>query len=106
MARKGSLPVDGAREHAAGDPIRISGRDARRGGRGGAGDGIGGCLLVGGKTPGSHGRRGAASSVPGRVVAGHHFLFPRRSEEHTSELQSHSDLVCRLLLEKKKTSCQ
>src|SRR5260221_9436135 len=27
----------------------------------------------------------------------------RRSEEHTSELQSHSDLVCRLLLEKKKT---
>src|SRR2546428_4981659 len=27
----------------------------------------------------------------------------RRSEEHTSELQSRSDLVCRLLLEKKKT---
>src|SRR5260221_9717797 len=26
----------------------------------------------------------------------------RRSEEHTSELRSHSDLVCRLLLEKKK----
>src|SRR5260221_10836119 len=26
----------------------------------------------------------------------------KRSEEHTSELQSHSDLVCRLLLEKKK----
>src|SRR5438034_5794701 len=30
------------------------------------------------------------------------FAF-RRSEEHTSELQSHSDLVCRLLLEKKKS---
>src|SRR5438034_7093238 len=29
-------------------------------------------------------------------------LRPTRSEEHTSELQSHSDLVCRLLLEKKK----
>src|SRR5260221_3984977 len=29
---------------------------------------------------------------------------PLRSEEHTSELQSHSDLVCRLLLEKKNTS--
>src|SRR5436190_10320801 len=29
-------------------------------------------------------------------------LSPVRSEEHTSELQSHSDLVCRLLLEKKK----
>src|SRR5438034_8177489 len=28
--------------------------------------------------------------------------IPMRSEEHTSELQSHSDLVCRLLLEKKK----
>src|SRR5438132_8232097 len=30
-------------------------------------------------------------------------LSEERSEEHTSELQSHSDLVCRLLLEKKKT---
>src|SRR2546430_13331543 len=28
-----------------------------------------------------------------------------RSEEHTSELQSQSNLVCRLLLEKKKTTC-
>src|SRR5437588_12150308 len=28
--------------------------------------------------------------------------YELRSEEHTSELQSHSDLVCRLLLEKKK----
>src|SRR4051812_49966195 len=28
----------------------------------------------------------------------------RRSEEHTSELQSHVNLVCRLLLEKKKSS--
>src|SRR5438034_4856028 len=30
------------------------------------------------------------------------FVENGRSEEHTSELQSHSDLVCRLLLEKKK----
>src|SRR5437773_9341222 len=29
-----------------------------------------------------------------------------RSEEHTSELQSHHDLVCRLLLEKKKKNTQ
>src|SRR2546430_11812933 len=29
-----------------------------------------------------------------------------RSEEHTSELQSQSNLVCRLLLEKKKTTIQ
>src|SRR5437588_13130073 len=40
-------------------------------------------------------------------VAGTHVLELNRSEEHTSELQSHSDLVCRLLLEKKKiaTDC-
>src|SRR5437870_6014763 len=36
---------------------------------------------------------------PGRV-----FAFVARSEEHTSELQSRGHLVCRLLLEKKKTS--
>src|SRR5258708_17078798 len=30
------------------------------------------------------------------------FLIPKRSEEHTSELQSPDHLVCRLLLEKKK----
>src|SRR5258708_29750063 len=33
------------------------------------------------------------------------FLGKTRSEEHTSELQSPDHLVCRLLLEKKKTSC-
>src|SRR5688572_30863151 len=33
---------------------------------------------------------------------GAHAEEPRRSEEHTSELQSQSNLVCRLLLEKKK----
>src|SRR5437773_4861001 len=32
--------------------------------------------------------------------------FTNRSEEHTSELQSHHDLVCRLLLEKKKNTIQ
>src|SRR5438034_5892863 len=36
-----------------------------------------------------------------RAVAYERFLQRMRSEEHTSELQSHSDLVCRLLLEKK-----
>src|SRR2546430_10301984 len=30
-----------------------------------------------------------------------HFMAENRSEEHTSELQSQSNLVCRLLLEKK-----
>src|SRR6478672_13271407 len=33
-------------------------------------------------------------------------IGPMRSEEHTSELQSRSDLVCRLLLEKKKNKPQ
>src|SRR5206468_10546459 len=36
-----------------------------------------------------------------RVRAHQHGLPAKRSEEHTSELQSRSDLVCRLLLEKK-----
>src|SRR5260370_23678437 len=31
-----------------------------------------------------------------------HRMLKKRSEEHTSELQSHLNLVCRLLLEKKK----
>src|SRR5439155_22624679 len=33
-------------------------------------------------------------------------IDPKRSEEHTSELQSRGHLVCRLLLEKKKTAYQ
>src|SRR5438034_4323653 len=41
-------------------------------------------------------RRGKANRDRGPAPA------RARSEEHTSELQSHSDLVCRLLLEKKK----
>src|SRR6266540_5168088 len=36
------------------------------------------------------------------VTAGQQLIDAYRSEEHTSELQSHHDLVCRLLLEKKK----
>src|SRR5438034_8547886 len=40
--------------------------------------------------------------VPFQRVPGHDDLgAQQRSEEHTSELQSHSDVVCRLLLEKK-----
>src|SRR2546427_4477711 len=37
-----------------------------------------------------------------RIAAVPTSAFPTRSEEHTSELQSQSNLVCRLLLEKKK----
>src|SRR5438034_8572384 len=48
-------------------------------------------------------RGGAASIHHGLRDARPHV---ERSEEHTSELQSHSDLVCRLLLEKKKKNKQ
>src|SRR3712207_7011719 len=39
--------------------------------------------------------------TPGVVVSTTKLEMPRRSEEHTSELQSRQYLVCRLLLEKK-----
>src|SRR2546428_5963323 len=46
----------------------------------------------------------SAFSIPGNseVTLPFHGSQMTRSEEHTSELQSRSDLVCRLLLEKKK----
>src|SRR5438034_4561052 len=44
--------------------------------------------------------QGRARLQPAVEVIGN--VTELRSEEHTSELQSHSDLVCRLLLEKKK----
>src|SRR5690625_6761602 len=44
-------------------------------------------------------RRRARREAYARIVA----EVPGRSEEHTSELQSRGQLVCRLLLEKKKT---
>src|SRR5438034_6718590 len=43
---------------------------------------------------------GTMASMPATVNRA--TVSASRSEEHTSELQSHSDLVCRLLLEKKK----
>src|SRR5438132_7744264 len=45
----------------------------------------------------------ASNTATGSSTAGRLKGTATRSEEHTSELQSHSDLVCRLLLEKKKT---
>src|SRR5206468_5700239 len=56
----------------------------------------------------SHVRRGARHVAQPRDAQAHAAVGKpavgelRRSEEHTSELQSRSDLVCRLLLEKKK----
>src|SRR5437588_8695962 len=61
-----------------------------------AGDGLGGDALVLVELLDEIG-----SQIPGVEPL---VLLDKRSEEHTSELQSHSDLVCRLLLEKKKKS--
>src|SRR5436190_18383757 len=49
--------------------------------------------------------RGRAVFLAAWEEAFSHYTVEVRSEEHTSELQSHSDLVCRLLLEKKKNEC-
>src|SRR5258708_31701287 len=43
-------------------------------------------------------------SREGAFAHGYSVCQPKRSEEHTSELQSPDHLVCRLLLAKKKTS--
>src|SRR5438034_6328500 len=47
-------------------------------------------------------KRGAENCAAERPNQRSRGVLRSRSEEHTSELQSHSDLVCRLLLEKKK----
>src|SRR5947207_7706751 len=49
-------------------------------------------------------RKSLASAASGAAIARQGF-DQHRSEEHTSELQSHSELVCRLLLEKKNATC-
>src|SRR2546427_541373 len=57
-------------------------------------------LLVDGVLPNA---RGTVESVLRSYQVGRAEFLTLRSEEHTSELQSQSNLVCRLLLEKKKT---
>src|SRR5438094_1412491 len=53
--------------------------------------------------PGAHHALVGGAVLEAYLPFSHHpaFDWPRRSEEHTSELQSPYDLVCRLLLEKK-----
>src|SRR2546430_5002604 len=74
------------------DALPISGRDARP--HCGRGRGRAGARSRRGGTSG----KGTAAARFGRRPV------PHRSEEHTSELQSQSNLVCRLLLEKKKNT--
>src|SRR5207248_9915068 len=60
---------------------------------------------VGTTGDGAAGGAGGAGQAPRQVHGGvPHARRSQRSEEHTSELQSPYDLVCRLLLEKKKTN--
>src|SRR5438477_7935437 len=56
-------------------------------------------VAVRARPDGAAGRDAAARPLGGM---GARAVHQRRSEEHTSELQSHVNLVCRLLLEKKK----
>src|SRR5699024_12750057 len=51
-----------------------------------------------------HGQNQPARSRQRKTPLGKPGEWRQRSEEHTSELQSRFDLVCRLLLEKKKTT--
>src|SRR5690606_41135709 len=75
-ARPAALPTDpGLRGHGSGSARRRRGEPRR--------------------APRRRGRQQSASRLPLRDAGG-------RSEEHTSELQSRENLVCRLLLEKKK----
>src|SRR5438477_6274276 len=72
------------------------GRDAREHRLQGRVDGVAGEMFA---------DRSRAAGEGAHVKVGAHpwAVVDRRSEEHTSELQSHVNLVCRLLLEKKRT---
>src|SRR5437899_10937190 len=75
MAQEDQLPADGSCGHAAGDALRLLGRNTRCAGRCCAGSGNRSRLLGDCGAAGDHGRGRAASAVSGRMVARHHFLF-------------------------------
>src|SRR5260370_29971461 len=59
---------------------------------------------VGHRRPDAVVHRGPLTPLPAARFHDCHAWTQARSEEHTSELQSHLNLVCRLLLEKKKNN--
>src|SRR5258705_1870072 len=66
----------------------------------------GGTLGAAASPRGNSGNSSSPAPSGDRVPAACSSAVLNRSEEHTSELQSLRHLVCRLLLEKKKTGCQ
>src|SRR5690625_6913974 len=79
--------------HGAG-PLPVGAPDGARGDRGGLIGGRG--RMIGVELGAHHNPSGTENGTPSILPVG-------RSEEHTSELQSRGHLVCRLLLEKKKS---
>src|SRR6266540_5496763 len=99
-----------AQWHRQQDHRRAPSREVPGGAGGGGALSRGGALLPpAGRGPGGRHRvgRGDRRHRGGpRTTRQRRLGQPPRSEEHTSELQSHHDLVCRLLLEKKKNNHQ
>src|SRR6266571_2555053 len=77
---------------------------AEEGAEAGADDADAGGIDLGSRREPAHHRAAGRHPVRRAHAMPEHraFVLARRSEEHTSELQSHVNLVCRLLLEKKK----
>src|SRR5256885_5887284 len=93
---QGTVPLERRTPGGTYDDVAKSGRmaRARAAGRGPHG----GCI----RGPGPRPAEGAEDRRARRHERAGGLLGARRSEEHTSELQSPCNLVCRLLLEKKK----
>src|SRR5690606_10586463 len=93
--RPGAPHLPGQVEEAVQAPLLLPAAE-----RGVGEGGVGELRDLGDVEPGG---RGQAASGEGTVVQRGPPAAAQRSEEHTSELQSRENLVCRLLLEKKKT---
>src|SRR5437016_9279094 len=81
--------------------VTFSGFGAAFGGAGGGGGGGGACGAGAGAGAGAGSGVDAQPAKASRAITDSAVLSLLRSEEHTSELQSLTNLVCRLLLEKK-----
>src|SRR2546422_7920393 len=92
----------------SGRPERLAGRVITTEAAGAIPDGVLAAEMAADQDPqpGARAAAGLLGELQRHAVRGHDVVAPDgafRSEEHTSELQSRLHLVCRLLLEKKKT---